>query len=137
MVTVESVAGRQTRVLQAGSGFLSQHSKDLFFGLGTSQGKVSAVIRWPSGLVQELKDLPAGHRVWVTEGSEASRVEPFKTRAAQESSAAVATGGEEMPESAETWLLVPVLAPGFRCRCEAGRCCFVSNRVATGCRLAR
>jgi len=32
-VTVETESGRQTRVLQAGSGFLSQHSKEVFFGL--------------------------------------------------------------------------------------------------------
>jgi hypothetical protein len=34
-VTVET----QTRTLQAGSGFLSQHSKDLFFGLGDAKGR--------------------------------------------------------------------------------------------------
>src|SRR6202043_2686865 len=52
-VTIESGGGRQTRMLQAGSGFLSQHSKDIFFGLGERKSKVRASIRWPSGLVQE------------------------------------------------------------------------------------
>src|SRR5712692_5903986 len=33
-ITVETESGRQTRQLQAGSGFLSQHSKEVFFGLG-------------------------------------------------------------------------------------------------------
>ncbi|HWE51575.1 MAG TPA: CRTAC1 family protein, partial [Bryobacteraceae bacterium] len=41
-VTIETNAGRQTRYLQAGSGFLSQHSKELFFGLGQATGTVSA-----------------------------------------------------------------------------------------------
>ena len=42
-VTVETESGRQTRLLQAGSGFLSQHSKELFFGLGEGQGPSEGV----------------------------------------------------------------------------------------------
>ena len=78
-VTIETEVGRQTRMLQAGSGFLSQHSKDVFFGLGDAKGPVRASIRWPSGLVQELHNLPINHRIWVEEGVEPSRMEPFKT----------------------------------------------------------
>jgi len=65
VVKLDSDAGQQTRELQAGSGFLSQHSKDLFFGLGKTKGRVRASIRWPSGLVQDLHDLPPNHRIWV------------------------------------------------------------------------
>ncbi len=36
-VTLETNAGRQTRMLQAGSGFLSQHTKEVFFGTGRDQ----------------------------------------------------------------------------------------------------
>ena len=72
-VTVETEFARQTRFLQAGSGFLSQHSKELFFGLGNTKGSVRASIRWPSGLVQPLHDLPINHRIWVDEGVEPSR----------------------------------------------------------------
>ena len=79
VVTIETDSGRQTRSSQAGSGFLSQHSKDVFFGLGEAKGPVRAWIRWPSGLAQELHNLPLNHRVWVEEGSEPSRIEPFKT----------------------------------------------------------
>jgi Flp pilus assembly protein TadD/peroxiredoxin len=78
VITIETDTGRQQRGLQAGSGFLSQHSKEVFFGLGAAKSKVKATIHWPSGLVQELRDLPANHRVWVEEGSQGSRVEPFK-----------------------------------------------------------
>jgi hypothetical protein len=42
-VTVETGALRQTRMLQAGSGFLSQHSKDVFFGLGEDEGAGASV----------------------------------------------------------------------------------------------
>ncbi|MGA9813361.1 MAG: CRTAC1 family protein, partial [Terriglobales bacterium] len=77
-ITVESASGKQTRMLQAGSGFLSQHSKEVFFGLGKATGPVRASIRWPSGLVQELRDLPFNHRVWVEEGTAPSHFEAFK-----------------------------------------------------------
>jgi Flp pilus assembly protein TadD/peroxiredoxin len=129
VVTLETEAGLQTRSLQvrslqvrsvqAGSGFLSQHSKDVFFGLGAAKGPVRASIRWPSGLVQELHDLPFNHRVWVEEGSEPSRIEAFKTALGQGQLADAKTADatlhqpEALPTTAETWLLAPIEAPDF------------------------
>ncbi len=114
-ITVESEARHQTRSLQAGSGFLSQHIKDGFFGLGTAHGAVRASSRWPSGLVQELRDLPANHRVWIEEGAEPSRIEPFQSAAQIATSAPDAKPQEieTLPTTAETWLLAPVEAPDF------------------------
>jgi Flp pilus assembly protein TadD len=103
--------GTQTKTLQAGSGFLSQHSKDLFFGLGSAKGPLSASIRWPSGLVQQLHDLPINHRVWVEEGAAPSRVEPFHT--SQPSPISKPQAAEMLPAAIETWLLAPVPAPNF------------------------
>lgn len=111
-VTVDTEAGRQTRTLQAGSGFLSQHSKELFFGLGDAKGPVQVSIRWPSGLVQELRDVPPNHRVWVQESSEATRIEAFRPRTSQ-SALSAPQDVEEVPASVETWLLTPVAAPDF------------------------
>ncbi len=51
-VTIETGSGRRTRQLQAGSGFLSQHSKELVFGLGNARGPIKASIRWPSRTLQ-------------------------------------------------------------------------------------
>jgi tetratricopeptide (TPR) repeat protein len=124
VVMLETELGRQTqwlqvRALQAGSGFLSQHSKDLFFGVGAGKGPLRASIRWPSGLVQELQDLPLNHRVWVEEGSEPSRMDAFVTSAAQSHSADAAPTDsaqqqpEPLPTTAETWLLAPIDAPEF------------------------
>ncbi len=119
-VTVESEAGRQTRMLQAGSGFLSQHSKEVFFGLGEAKGPVRASICWPSGLVQELHDLPLNHRVWVEEGNESYKVEAFVsavggTEAVPSSKVGEANNAqkdiESLPTTVETWLLAPVSAP--------------------------
>ena len=119
VVTLETALGRQTRSLQAGSGFLSQHSKDVFFGLGPSKGPVRASIRWPSGLVQELRDLPINHRVWIEESSEPTRMEAFKTptQGGQFADAKPADAQpqeiETLPNTAESWLLAPVEAPDF------------------------
>ncbi len=63
-VTIETGFGRQTRMLQVGSGFLSQHSKELFFGLGEHKGSVSVAVRWPSGLMQKLHGIPPNHRIF-------------------------------------------------------------------------
>ncbi len=128
-VTVECGSLKQTRMLQAGSGFLSQHSKEIFFGLGDAKGPVKASIRWPSGLVQEFQNLPANHRVLVEEGSGTPRLEPFTTgsptseaKANPESSiyrTAEAlrhpkSGAESsLPAAFETWLLAPISAPDF------------------------
>jgi tetratricopeptide (TPR) repeat protein/peroxiredoxin len=114
VVTLETELGRQSRSLQAGSGFLSQHSKDLLFGLGAAKGPVRTSIRWPSGMVQQLHDLPINHRVWIEEGSEPSRMEAFKTPAPRTPLAkAKPQTLETLPTTAETWLLAPVEAPGF------------------------
>jgi tetratricopeptide (TPR) repeat protein len=102
--------GQQRRMLQAGSGFLSQHSKELFFGLGDTAGPVSARVRWPSGVEQEVHNLPVNHRIWLDEAAGLVRTEPFKGHAPVE---AHPQTGEVLPESVETWLLSPVAAPDF------------------------
>ena len=112
-ITVETSTGRQKRTIQAGSGFLSQHSKDVFFGLGETKEPVRASIHWPSGFVQELKELPVNHRIWIEEGSDRFRMEPFAAVARVESEPASSNYPEILPEKVETWLAVPVSAPDF------------------------
>ena len=113
-IALETDSGHQIRAVQAGSGFLSQHSKEVFFGLGESKGPVRATIRWPSGLVQELRDLPVEHRVWVEEGSPPTRLEPFKTHESR-STPPLDTREETeiLPAVVDAWLLAPVRAPNF------------------------
>ena len=122
-ITVETESGRQTRVLQVGSGFLSQHSKEVFFGLGEAVRPVQASIRWPSGLLQDIHNLPLNHRIWVEEGSENFRTEPFKAPAPfPNTPGLVASDKVELLTTAiETWLLVPVAAPDFSLPDLAGR----------------
>ena len=112
-ITVEVGRLKQSRMLQAGSAFLSQHSKDVLFGLGREKGPVHAEIHWPSGLVQELRNLPINHRIWVKEGAEPFRTEPFKPGRRQNPFPKVVQTGEPLPDKVETWLLVPVPTPAF------------------------
>jgi tetratricopeptide (TPR) repeat protein len=116
-ITVETESGRQTRFLQAGSGFLAQHSKELFFAVGTTKGPVRAEIRWPSGLLQHFDSLPLNHRFWIEEGAPPSRVEAFIKFGGLPSAVLDGLSAPEvLPAASESWLLAPVQAPDFSLR---------------------
>jgi tetratricopeptide (TPR) repeat protein len=120
VVTVETGSLRLTKYLQAGSGFLSQHTKELFFGLGKYQGAVSATVRWPSGLTQTFSGLPVNSRIEIGEGSPDFRAKPFAASpqawaepADRPVAGPLGGGGEDLPSSVGTWLIEPVSAPDF------------------------
>jgi tetratricopeptide (TPR) repeat protein/peroxiredoxin len=133
VIKIETGERQQTRSLQVGSGFLSQHSKEIFFGLGNAKGPVKASIRWPSGLVQELQDLPLNQTIWVDEGSPPTRMEPFnlpkpaltslprQEEGVGEHRKNVPREPEALPSVVETWLLSPVSAPDFSLRDLSGK----------------
>jgi tetratricopeptide (TPR) repeat protein len=100
----------QAQWLSAGSGFLSQHSKRLHFGLA---GKPAADVKivWPSGLVQNLGGLEPGFTYTITEGSEKPARAAFRPRAAVGSGM---VAGKNAPEPVDTWLLEPVPLPDRR-----------------------
>jgi Flp pilus assembly protein TadD/peroxiredoxin len=122
-VTVEAGALRQTKYLQAGSGFLSQHTKELFFGLGRNQDPVKLTVRWPSGLIQSFEGLPINHRFEIVEGAQQFQA---KLYAASPPSWA-RFGGPPIPEilpaSVGIWLIEPVKAPDFSLIDIAGNLC--------------
>ncbi len=121
VIAIETSAGRRVASVQAGSGFLSQHSKDVFFGLGETKDPVRASIRWPSGLVQELQDLPINHRIWIEEGSPPSRMEPFRPVKEIPASDQPSRSPEVLSDKSGTWLLAPVAAPAFTLPDFSGR----------------
>jgi tetratricopeptide (TPR) repeat protein/peroxiredoxin len=128
-VTIQTSFGRQTKMLQAGSGFLCQHSKDVIFGLGGATDPIQTSIQWPSGLMQELRDLPANHRIWVEEGAATTRMEPYKDRStALSETARPLEGPESLPTQVETWLLSPVPAADFSVPDLSGNSQSVSDR---------
>jgi Flp pilus assembly protein TadD/peroxiredoxin len=110
-ITVEAGKLRQTKYLQAGSGFLAQHSKELFFGVGESAESVRATIRWPNGLSQQFEDLPVNHRIEIEEGSAKFTAKPFAATAYAQAGPPPAS--EQLPAEAQTWLIEPLRAPAF------------------------
>jgi Tfp pilus assembly protein PilF/peroxiredoxin len=112
-VTVETDKLRRTRLVQVGSGFLSQHTKELLFGLGKS-GRVSKVtVAWPSGATQTFSDVPINHRLWIQEGRVAVRSEPFRKPGAASAVTARAVPSGDASLSGGVWLYEPFPAPDF------------------------
>jgi len=100
------VNGR-TQYLNAGSGYLSQHSKQLHFGLGET-GDAAVRITWPSGVKQEFARLRAGFRYEIEEGSQEVKATPFHERIRI---SAAAVQPMNRPDFTATWLFDPVPLP--------------------------
>ncbi|MBV9406742.1 MAG: CRTAC1 family protein, partial [Acidobacteriaceae bacterium] len=68
----------KTKWLDAGSGFLSQHSKTLLFGLSTKADPVNVRVMWPSGVEQKFANLEPGKVYTISEGSEEVETNAFR-----------------------------------------------------------
>jgi tetratricopeptide (TPR) repeat protein len=98
----------KVRFVEAGSGYLSQHTKVLHFGLGDKTLAEKVSILWPSGVRQELGSLEAGF-VWsVREGVKELSRKPFATRTAIAEKPVM---GDNNPVFRDTWLIDPVPLP--------------------------
>lgn len=111
-IRIESGVLRQTKYLQAGSGFLAQHTKEIFFGVGGTDKVLRATVLWPSGLSQEFADLPAGHRIEIEEGSATYVAKPFAVSPHYEKLGPMAAANS-LPTVLGTWLIEPLEAPEF------------------------
>jgi hypothetical protein len=60
MVRVTTPEGTQSRMVKTGSSYLSQSELTVTFGLGRRDKADRIAVEWPSGQVQEFKDLKAG-----------------------------------------------------------------------------
>jgi enediyne biosynthesis protein E4 len=67
LVRVVAPEGSQSRRVKTGSSYLSQSELTLTFGLGKHDAASGVVIEWPSGGVQEFKNVRAGSYL-CTEG---------------------------------------------------------------------
>lgn len=112
-IMIEAGGIKQTRYLQTGSGFLSQHSKELFFGLGDAQAGVNATVRWPNGLVQRFESLPVNHRISIEEGVSTYAAAAFVASPQAYTHPATPPAPEPLPSEVQTWLVSPLKAPGF------------------------
>ena len=142
-VTVETDQGRATRIVKAGSGFISQHSKELLFGLGKSQRIVEGDDR--------VAERPGRRRSPTfrstsasgsRKGSDAVRTEPFRDGSVPAPRAPHAAPRRRRRQSARSGdLALPALSrarlhasrtsTGRSIRCRrwpAGPCCSCSGR---------
>ncbi len=108
-VIVETDRLRRTKIVQAGSGFLSQHSKEQVIGLGPSERVVKLTVVWPSGQTQALTDVPLNARVRVVEGGDV-KTEPFAPQSAGTTASVPSPPGSA---HTDTWLYEPFPAPDF------------------------
>jgi Tfp pilus assembly protein PilF/peroxiredoxin len=108
-VTVQTDRLTKTRVVTAGSGFLSEHSKELLIGLGPSQRIDRLTIQWPSGDSQAIADAPLNTRFTIVEGGEV-KSEPLAPRSTGKASPAITTAATA---PAATWMYEPFPAPDF------------------------
>jgi len=76
-VTLQQGDDKRHQEVRSGDGYISQSDLRLHFGLGKSEKATKLIIRWPSGLVEILSDLPANHYYLVREGR---GVDASKTR---------------------------------------------------------
>ncbi len=103
----------QTRWLQAGTGFLAQHTKEMVFGLGPTTGTVTATVHWPNGLVQTFAGLPRQTRVELVEGNPSHEAKPLSDSMHASLRTPAGVQGESLPRTVATWLLDPLKAPDF------------------------
>ena len=113
VVTVECGALKQTKFVRAGSGFLSQHTKDLSFGLGSGSEPVNATIQWPSGITQRLQNMPRKHLVAVEESLPDWKAKPFSKHRSIQEPPQPPTVAEILPAQFQSWLNDPLPAPDF------------------------
>jgi len=78
---IKIVAGgmTQTQEIHSGGSYLSQNDLRVHFGLGPAEKITSVEIRWPSGKVENLRELAADHFYSVLEGAgivPAERIRP-------------------------------------------------------------
>jgi hypothetical protein len=71
---------QQIDEVRSGGSYISQNDLRVHFGVGKAEKIDLLEIRWPSGQVDTLKDLPVNQLVYVREGAGIVRAEKFGTR---------------------------------------------------------
>jgi hypothetical protein len=75
LVTVEAGGRKFTRLVSAGSGFASQQSARLYFGLGDNTQVDTVTVRWPKGRIEKFtsdrnRAIAADQLIHITEGKD-------------------------------------------------------------------
>jgi hypothetical protein len=81
VVNVRAGSDKQNQMLRSGSGYLSASELVLTFGMAQHTQADEIEIRWPSGQVDQLKNVAAGQTVVVKEGAGIQQSRPYGTPA--------------------------------------------------------
>jgi tetratricopeptide (TPR) repeat protein len=116
VVTLEAGATPQTRFVSAGSGFASQHTKALCFGVAEAQGPISISVRWPTGRLARYTHLPVNHRIQIEEGVDTIVATPYRITAREQEPVnvpahPVVPSHPAVEKSTATWLIAPLVVP--------------------------
>ena len=112
VTTVVADGRRIAKVPRIGSGFLSQHSQELHFGLGSANRVEELRVRWPSGAERTWRNLAANRLYTVSEDQ--VRVDSTAFEAPPLGSGS--QGAEQTPPpevTSGTWLVEPLAAPAW------------------------
>jgi hypothetical protein len=71
---------KQVQEVCSGGSYLSQSDLCVHFGLGGAERVDEVTVRWPSGRVDTLRDLPADQRLFIQEGRGLIRTMPLANR---------------------------------------------------------
>ncbi len=91
-VTLEWGEQRQIDEVRSGGSFFSHNDLVLHFGLGHARMIDRLEVRWPSGAVQEWKNLPVNHKLAFKEGSRDVRQTPLARRVGERGKERVGEG---------------------------------------------
>ncbi|MGC4049089.1 MAG: FG-GAP-like repeat-containing protein [Paludibaculum sp.] len=105
-------ADGQTKWIAAGSGYLSQHTKRVHFGLSDRPKAEKVTVIWPTGERQELGSLAAGFHYEVVEGQPQIASKPLAKAAAWPQGPAV--NADNAARLHSTWFWEPVPLPEKR-----------------------
>lgn len=106
-LTLDCGGDTQTKQVEAGSGFNSQHSKRVHFGLGRCNGPANVRVRWPGGGTETIKDLAVDQIVQIVEGSGSARKFTLREPDSRLPSETATPAADE----SGSWLIEPMWIP--------------------------
>jgi tetratricopeptide (TPR) repeat protein len=113
-ITINSGGKPQTKFLSAGSGFASQHTKEVFFGVGSNALPISVRVTWPNGGISNYQDVPVNHRIEIVEGGATFEATPYAAAGAHRPRKGGALPAAAPPATLSTWLAAPLFGPDIK-----------------------
>ncbi len=111
-IRIVTEQGSRTKFVRLGSGFLSQSSTEVFFGLGPATEVREVTITWPSGQEDHFQNVAADQRITVREGASSyERVAFTRSESVVQTHPPEAASEERSASERGSWLVEPVPAP--------------------------